>query len=94
MDKLGKASFVGEQSSWHFANETKTDEELTDEMADYFANISNDFPPVDPSLLVLPTPGADFVSEVPCLPSEHEVYTVLKTSKKTSSVVMTSKQHL
>ena len=86
MDKLGKASFLGDQSSWHFLNETKSNQELTDEMADYFAKISNDFQPVDPSLLDLPPPGADFVSEVPCLPDEHEVYSVLKSSKKTSSV--------
>ena len=86
MDKLGKASFLGDQSSWHFLNETKSDQELTDEMADYFADISNDFPPLNPSLLDLPPPEADFVSEVPCFPSEYEVYTILKTSKKTSSV--------
>ena len=70
MDRLGRASFQAEQAVWHFQNEDKTDQELTDEMADYFANISNDFTPVDPLLLDLVPPGADFISEVNCLPTE------------------------
>ena len=52
-------------------------------MADYFTNISNGFTPVDSSVLDLVPPGAPFVTEVP---SELEVFTVLKDSKKTSSV--------
>ena len=55
-------------------------------MADYFANISNGFQPVDPSLIHLVPPRAPFVSEVDCIPSEHEVYSVLQATKKTSSV--------
>ena len=55
-------------------------------MTDFFANISNGFTPVDSSLLDLVPPGAPFVTEVPCLPSELEIFTVLKDSKKTSSV--------
>ena len=86
MDRLGKASFQSQQTDWHFQNETKSDQELTDEMAEYFANISNDFPPVDASLLDLVPPGADFVSEVQCIPAEFEIYNVLKSSKVTSSV--------
>ena len=70
MDKLGRASYQAEQAGWHFQTESMTDQELTDEMADYFANISNDFTPVDPSLLDLVPPGAPFVSEVECLPTE------------------------
>jgi len=62
------------------------DQSLTEEMADYFSDISKDFPPVDASLLDLVPPQADFVSEVSCLPTEQEVYSVLKAAKKTSSV--------
>ena len=86
MNKLGLASFQKENTGWQFLNEVKPDQILTDEMADYFANISKDFTPVDPSLLDLVPPNADFVSEVPCLPREHEVFDVLKLAKKTSSV--------
>ena len=86
MSKLGMATFEKEEAGWHFQTEDKSDQELTDEMADYFADISKDFPPVDASLLDLVPPKAPFVSEVSCLPSEHEVYTLLQASKKTSSV--------
>ena len=55
-------------------------------MADDFANISNNFPPVDSSLLDIVQPGADFVSEVQCIPTEVEVIDLLQASKKTSSV--------
>jgi hypothetical protein len=55
-------------------------------MADYFAKISNDFTPVDPSLLDIVPPGANFVSEVHCLPTEVEIFGILKAAKKTSSV--------
>ena len=86
MSKLGKASFDTEQSTWQFQTEHLSDQELTNEMADYFANISNDFPPVDSSLLDIVQPGADFVSEVQCIPTEVEVFDLLQASKKTSSV--------
>ena len=86
MDKLGRASFQTEHSGWHFQTESKTDQELTDEMANYFANISNDFVPVDPSLLDLVPPGANFVSEVNCIPTEVEVFGILQAAKKTASV--------
>ena len=86
MDRLGKASFQTEQSRWQFQTETKTDQELTDEMADYFAKISNDFTPVDLSLLDLVPPRADFVSEVACVSTDVEVFGVLQAAKKTSSV--------
>ena len=86
MSKLGMATFEKEDAGWHFQTEEKSDQELTDEMADYFADISKDFPPVDASLLDLVPPKAPFVSEVSCLPSEHEIYTLLLASKKTSSV--------
>ena len=86
MDRLGKPSFQSEHTDWHFQNETKSDQELTDDMANYFANISNDFPPVDASLLDLVPPGANFVSEVLCFPSELEIFNVLQSTKKTASV--------
>jgi hypothetical protein len=86
MKKLGLASFQKEDTGWHFLNEDSSDQTLTNDMADYFANISRDFVPVDPSLLDLVPPGADFVSEVHCLPNEVEVFDVLQKAKKTSSV--------
>ena len=86
MNKLGMASFENEESGWHFQTEEKSDAALTEEMANYFADISKDFSPVDCSLLHLVPPRADFVSEAHCLPTEEELYTVLQSSKKTSSV--------
>ena len=86
MNRLGLASFQNDSSGWHFETESKSDQDLTDEMADYFADISNGFLPVDSSLLDLVPPKAAFVSEVDCHPSEHEVYGVLQAAKKTSSV--------
>ena len=86
MNKLGMASFENEESGWHFQTEEKSDAALTEEMANYFADISKDFSPVDCSLLHLVPPGADFVSEAHCLPTEEEIYTVLQSYKKTSSV--------
>ena len=77
MNKLGLASFQEKNDGWHFETETNSDQILTDEMADYFANISKDFKPVDPSLLGIVPPGADFVSEVNCIPSEHKIFDVL-----------------
>ena len=87
MKKLGQANHEKETSSWSFVNETKTDQELTNEISDYFADISGSFTPVDRSLLplILP-PYSPFVSEVPCYPQEYEVYELLRKAKKTSSV--------
>ena len=86
MSKLGLASFQTDSGGWQFETEHKSDQVLTNEMADYFANISNGFQPVDTSLINLVPPQAPFVSEVDCIPSEHEVYSVIKATKKTSSV--------
>ena len=86
MDRLGKASFETGQDGWKFQSENLSDQDLTEDIADYFANISNSFTPVDPSLLDLVPPGADFVSETSCIPTEPEVFSILQTSKKTSSV--------
>ena len=86
MKRLGKASFETKHSGWQFQSEHLNDQELTEEMVQYFANISNEFSPVNPNLLNLVPPRADFVSEVPCIPAEHEVFSILKSSKKSSSV--------
>ena len=86
MKKLGMATFENESGGWHFETENKSDQDLTDDMANYFSDISKDFPPVNPSLLGLVPPKADFVSETECCPSEEETFTVLQQAKKTSSV--------
>ena len=86
MKKLGMATFESENGDWHFESESKSDQELTDEMANYFSDISNDFLPVNATLLGLVPPKADFVSEVDCFPTEEEIFSVLKEAKKTSSV--------
>ena len=44
------------------------------------------FVPVDESLLPIFPLGLEFVSDVNCLPTEHEIYHLIKTSKKTCSV--------
>ena len=82
MNRLGLPSFQIDSSGRHF----ETDQDPTNEMADYFVDISNGFLPVDSSFLDLVPPKATFVSEVDCHPSEHEVYGVLQAAKKTSSV--------
>ena len=87
MKKLGQSNHEKENDSWHFLNEVKSDQELTDEISDYFAEISGHFIPINRSLLpFIPLPHSPFVSEVPCFPEEHEVYQILKSSKKTASV--------
>ena len=87
MKKLGQANHENENVAWSFTNEQKTDQELTDEISNYFAEISGNFTPIDRSLIPsIPQTNSPFVSEVPCFPQEHEVYTLLKKSKKTSSV--------
>ena len=86
MNRLGMASFEKEKAGWHFLTENSSDETLTNEMADFFANISKNYTPVNANLLDLVPPKACLVSEVPCIPSEHEVFDILQASKKTSSV--------
>ena len=86
MNKLGKASFAPDTNGWKFVDEKSDDQTLTNEMATYFSNISKNFTPVDGTLLPVYPAGGDFVSDVVCYPHEHEVYEVLKTSKKTCSL--------
>ena len=83
MKKLGMATFESENGDWHFETESKSDQELTDEMSNYLSDISKDFPPVNSSLLGLVPPKADFVSEVECSPTEEEIFSVLQAAKKT-----------
>ena len=67
-------------------NEEKSDQQLTDEIADYFSNISAHFPPINFELIDCPPPLSDFVSDVNCYPNEHEIHMILNQTKKTCSV--------
>ena len=51
MKKLGKANHEKDNDVWHFVNEEKSDQELTDEISHYFAEISGHFTPIDRTLL-------------------------------------------
>ena len=86
LKKLGKTSSENTNTTWRFIDESKNDQTLTEEISTYFANISAHFVPVDRTLLPIVQIGGDFVSEVNCLPLEHEIYMLLKTSKKTCAV--------
>ena len=87
MKKLSRSNHEKDNDTWHFVDEVKSNQLLTDEISQYFAEISGNFSPIDRSLLpFIPPPDAPFVSEVDCFPAEHEVYELLKSSKKTSSV--------
>ena len=87
MKKLGRANHEVDNDTWHFENESKTYQEITDEISEFFAKISSNFIPVDRSLLpFIPPPCAPFVSEVENIPEVHEVHSLLKASKKTASV--------
>ena len=87
MKKLSRSNHEKDLDTWHFVDEIKSNQVLTDEISIYFAEISENFIPLDRSLLpFIPPPDAPFVSEVDCFPQEHEVYELLKSSKKTCSV--------
>ena len=87
LKKLGRANHEKDVGTWQFLNEAKTNQELCDEISHYFADISGSFAALDRSLLpFIPPPNAPFVSEVECFPHEHEIYSLLKSSKKTASV--------
>ena len=87
MKKLGRPNHEKDNDTWHFENETKSDQEITDEISKYFAEISGNFLPVDRQLLpFIPPPNVPFVSEVQNIPEEHEIYALLSSSKKTASV--------
>ena len=64
MKKLGRASHELENDTWHFENETKSDQQLTDEIATFFAGISGSFHPLDRALFPnIVQVGSPFVSE-------------------------------
>ena len=87
MKRLSKANHDKETETWHFVNEVKSNQELCDDIADYFADISGNFPPLNPALLpLIPEPYSPFVSEVNCIPEQFEIYLLLKGSKKSASV--------
>ena len=87
MKKLGRANHEVENDTWHFENETKSDQDITNEISEFFAKISSNFSPVDRTLLpLIPPPYSPFVSEVPNIPEEHEIFSLLSSSKKTASV--------
>ena len=64
----------------------KTNQELTEEMADFFQNITEHFTPIDRSKIFITPPNSPYVSEVPCNPEDHELYELIKGCKKTFSV--------
>ena len=76
--KLGKANYEKDEHSWKFDKETGTDKEIANGIADYFANISSKFLPIDLNLTWSTPSSAPFVSEVQCFPQEHEIYLLLK----------------
>ena len=84
-EKLGKST-LDQLKTWHFVDEEKDDQTLTNEIASFFADISKHFVPVDESLLPITPPGLEFVSEINCLPTEREIYNLLKSSNKTCAV--------
>ena len=86
MKILGKASYEKDDNFWKFANETLNDQDLAEDIAKYFADISSHFTPIIQEQTGTPLPLACFVSEVPCYPKEHELYQLLKETKKTCSV--------
>ena len=82
MKKLGQANHEKENDKWCFVDEIKNNQTLTDEIADYFVDISGHFVPLDRALFpFIPLPYSPFMSEVPCFPQEHEIYELLKHSK-------------
>ena len=85
--KLGRANHEKANEVWHFEEESKTDNDITEEIADFFSDISGHFTPVNRSFIPFITPtNTPFVSEVHCFPEEHEVFKILQKSKKTCSV--------
>ena len=72
MKKLSRSNHEKDNDTWHFVDEVKSNQLLTDEILQYVAKISENFSPIDRSLLpFIPSPDAPFVSEVDCFPAEH-----------------------
>ena len=83
---IGKANHEISDDNWQFIDEVKDNQALTEELADYFSNINSHMTPIDRSKVALTPPGASFVSEVWCFPSQDEIFILLKKSKQTCSV--------
>ena len=86
MKKLGRAHHEIEKGGWKFENEEKSDMELTEDMATYFQSISNHLTPIDRNMFEITPKNAPFVSEVPCVAEDYEIYELIKGAKKTFSV--------
>ena len=99
MKKLRRASHEVDNDKWHFKNETKSDQDITNEISEFFAKISNNFTPVDRCLLpLIPPLYSPFVSEVPNIPEEPEIFhyllvKILKTLFKVSKLTLTKVSH-
>ena len=86
MKKLGKAHHEKDQGGWKFETEEKPDQELAENMATYFQNISNHLTPINRNMFEITPANAPFVSEVPCVVEDYEIYDLIKGAKKTFSV--------
>ena len=87
MKRLGKGPDETDKNRFSFQDEEgKSDGQIAEEIATFFSDISANFEPINRSYFKLTPPGAPFVSDVHCLPEYHEVYAILRRSKKTSSV--------
>ena len=72
MKKLGRSNHEVDNNTWHLENESQSNQEITEEVSDFFAKISRNFTPVDRSLLpFIPSPNTPFVSEVNNIPEVH-----------------------
>ena len=83
---MGKANHELSDDNWQFVDEQKDNQTLTDELADYFANINSHMTPIDRSKIDITPINAPFVSEVNCFPLVYEIYEILRRSKQTCSV--------
>ena len=83
---IGKANHELGEENWQFVDEVKDNQTLTEELANYFSDINAHMAPLDRTKITLTPPGAPFVSEVNCFPTEEEIYSLLKKSKQTCSV--------
>ena len=87
MKRLGKGPDENNKDSFQITNQIgKTDQEQAEAIAEFFANISANFEPINRQYFDILPPSAPFCSSVPCFPQEYEIYQILSLSKKTSSV--------
>ena len=85
MKALGKSPDEVSNHTYVLGNEDgKSPEEVAEEIANYFADISANFEPINRNNFHLTPPLSPFTSSVPCFPLEYEIYNLMKKSKKTS----------